>query len=469
MITRCIRLLLTPRRVRPVLVLWLLGMGLLLAAPATAQQARQITFNEAVRLALERNPALQRAANSVDLQQIQVTSSRANYYPTLNFSTSGRQSYGRTFSQEDLSFVNQTTKSASFSLGTSVTLFDGFARRSSLEEAKLGLEARDLDYQRQRQAIVFNVMSAYLQLIERQEQVRIQEENLEAQRLLLAQIEEFVRVGARPISDQFQQQAQVASAELALLNAQRLVQITEAGLIQTIQLDPFGRYEFVAPSVEEAPFVPDTFDVQTLLQQAFTRRADLQARDYDIRAARSAIQVAKSSIWPSLSLSGGYGTGWNSRFRDPENPTQTAAFFDQLDQQRGGSVSLSLSLPIFDRFTTRNNTQRAEVQYENARLELESLQQDIAVQVRQAYLDYQTAAKELDVTEKQLAAAELALEAEQERYNVGASTLVELTQAQANYVRAAADRVSARYGFLFQEKLIEYYLGVLDPSQPLFR
>lgn len=470
MITQLLRSLVAPRlQLQPVRVMLILGALLLVPVAVQAQQARQVTFNEAVRLALEQNLTLQRTANSVDLQQIQVASNRATYYPNLNFSSSGRQSYGRTFSQEDLNFVNETTESASFSVGSSVLLFDGFGRRASLEEAKLGLEARDLDFQRQRQAVVFNVMSTYLLLIERQEQVRIQEENLEAQQQLLAQIEEFTQVGSRPISDLFQQQAQVASTELALLNAQRLVQISEAGLIQTIQLDPFGQYEFVAPTVEDAQLVAETYDIQGMLQQAFTQRADLRARDYDIQAAQSAIQVAQSGIWPSLSLNGGYGTGWNSQFRDPEDPSQAAAFFDQLDQQRGGSLSLSLSVPIFDRFNTRNNTQRAEVQYENARLELDGLQQDIAVQVRQAYLDYQTAVKGLDVTEKQLASAELSLEAEQERYNVGASTLVELSQAQANYIQAAADRVSARYNFLFQEKLIEYYLGVLDPSQPLFR
>ena len=474
MLKHLLRLLLPARRrLLPVPVrayaVALVGLMAVAAPSVRAQEARQITFNEAVRLALDQNIALQRAANSVDLQAVQVSNERMDFVPNLSLSTSGRQNYGRNFSQEELAFVQQTTESASISVGSSVTLFNGFGRRASLEQARETLDANQLSYERSRQSVVFDVLSTYLLLIERQEQVRIQEENLEAQRQLETQIEEFTRVGSRPISDLFQQQALVANAELTLLQGQRLVQLAEASLIQTLQLDPFGQYAFVAPTVEDVELVERDYAIPSMLENAYARRADLQAQEQQIQAADAGIRIAKSTIWPSIALSGGYGTGWNSQFRDPSNPGAAVPLGEQLQQQRGGSVSLSLSVPIFDRFTTRNNVQRAEVQYENARLAYDELQQDIAVQVRQAYLDYQTAQKQLEVTEKQLAAAELALEAEQERYNVGASTLVELSQDRAAFVQAASDRVSARYNFIFQQKLIEYYLGVLDPSQPLFR
>ena len=144
------------------------------------------------------------------------------------------------------------------------------------------------------------------------------------------------------------------------------------------------------------------------------------------------------------------------------------SFSDQIDRNRGGNLSLSLSVPIFDRLSTKNSTQRAKIQYDNAKLDLENLQQNIALQVRQAYLDYLTAEKRLDVTEKQLISAEQALTADQERYNVGAATLVELSQSRASFVQAQSDQNQARFDFIFQKKLIDYYLGDLNPSEDLF-
>jgi outer membrane protein len=99
---------------------------------------------------------------------------------------------------------------------------------------------------------------------------------------------------------------------------------------------------------------------------------------------------------------------------------------------------------------------------------MENLQQGIALEVRQAYLDYQTAVKRLEVTEVQVRAAQQALEVEQERYDVGASTLVELTQARASFTDASSQRVQAIFQFHFQHRLIEYYQGTLDPAESLF-
>mgnify|MGYP002621192733 CR=1 FL=1 len=144
---------------------------------------------------------------------------------------------------------------------------------------------------------------------------------------------------------------------------------------------------------------------------------------------------------------------------------QLAAGDEQLDQRRGGSIGINFTIPLFDRGNVAIATRRAEIAQDNARLELENLLHEVGLQVRRAVLDYEAAQEQLRVAETQLQAAELALEATQERYNVGAATLVELSQARAAHVRAASSLVSARYNLLFQRTLVDYYVGDLDPSR----
>ncbi len=428
---------------------------------ALAQNVRTISFDEAIRIALEQNVLLQRAANVTELQAIAVDRSRMAFFPDLSFSSSGSQNYGRNFVSEEGRILNQTTEYVNFGVSTGVNLFNGFYDTATLKKSRYQLEASDLDYDRARQTVVFNVMSTYLTLIEQREQIRVQEENLESERQLLAQIEEFTRVGARPISDLYQQQALTASAELSVIEAQRLAQLSEANLIQVLQLDPFGAYDFEIPQMSNAAPVMQEYQLGNLLQNAFSRRADLQAGEMEIKAAEQDIKAARSNYWPSIGLRANYGSNYTTA-------DERFGLWDQLDQRRGGSLGLSLSVPIFDRFNARNSIQQARVQYDNAKLELQGLKHDVALQVRQAYLDYITSEKTLDVTEKQERSAELALQAAQERYNVGAGTLVELADARARYVTAASSRISARYDFTFRKKLIDYYLGVLNPSEALF-
>ncbi len=447
------------------LVVALVASIVLFARPAAAQNATRITFDEAVRIALDQNVALQRAANNREFDVISLSRQRNQFLPDLQLSTNGSQNYGRNFAGE-FGVINTTTSSFGASLSSNVTLFDGFGRQSSLRQAQTSLEASDHDLSRQRQTVVFNVMSNYLTLLERREQILIQQENLESQNQQLVQIEEFTNVGSRPISDLYQQQANTANAELQLLNAERLYQLSEVNLIQVLQLDPFGNYEFVAPEVTDADLIPETYEVPVMLQEAYGQRTDLKAREAEIIASREGIRAARSGFWPSLSFGISTASNANTGIFDRTGVN----FIDQFtDSQRSSNMRLSLNIPIFNRFNTVNNIEQARVQYDNTRLALEDLQQNIALDVRQSYLDYLTAEKRLDVTQKQLIAAEQALTAEQERYNVGAATLVELSQARANFVQAASDRSQARYDFLFQQRLIDYFTGRLDTAEPLFQ
>lgn len=427
---------------------------------AFGQQPREVTFNEAVNIALQQNIDLKIVANTAELNAISIRQQRSNFYPDLYLSGQGSQNYGRNFIAEEGRILNMTTEQIGINVGSNINLFSGFGDVAGLRQAQLATEAAELDYDRARQSVVFQVMFNFLTLIEQGEQIRVLQENLESQQQQLQQVEGLVEVGNRPPSELYQQQAAVAGAELAVVEAQQAYQVTESALIQVLKLDPFGQYEFVAPEVEDEIDVEETYPLAELLERAYQQRPDLRAREASIDAAREGIRVAQSTRWPTVGLGFGYGTNYTT--------ADQFGLFDQFDQRRGGSISLNLSVPIFDRFLTGLNVQRAEVAQDNAELALENARQDVAVQVRQARLDLVSAQKRLEVSATQERAAQQALEVEEERYAVGVGTLVELSLARAEYVRAASGRVTAKYDYIFQTKLIDYYLGVLDPREPLF-
>ncbi len=486
--------------------LFLLGVALLLPIAATAQAQsdgpteRTIDFNEAVRIALDQNTTLKRASNNARQQDIAVARARMNFLPNLTMSTGGNRNFGRSFSQEEGGIVNETSDFFTVNARSSVNLFRGFEKFASLDQANLRSQAGELNLERARQDVVFTVMERYLAFIQNQDLIRVRQEELDAQRQQLEQIQELVDAGARPVSELYQQEATVAGAEQQLLSAEREAELSKTRLIQALQLDPFGTYTFEAPSVEPQDLQPESYELDRLFNRAFERRTDLRASEVGVQAAEEGVTIARSSYYPSISLSFDYGSNWSSTARLPvpgtgSDPTivqiptaggnntvpypvpgtgsspefQEPSFMDQLDNRRGGSISLGLSFPIFDRMQTKHNVEQARVELANARYDLQDQKQEVALQVRQAYLDYENAEKRLDVASKRLRAAERAREAAQERYNLGSATFVELAQANADYVSAASEQVQARYDFLFQKKLIDYYLGVLNPSDPLIR
>ncbi|HEY0971644.1 MAG TPA: TolC family protein [Gemmatimonadales bacterium] len=442
--------------------------ALLLAAavaPLGAQtQPRVITLREAMEIALERNTALRQAENASELDALAVRTARQAFIPDLSFSTRTSQSYGRNFSQDEGRIVNQTTESVSAGVQSGVTLWDGGGNRASLRQARITESAGDLALDRARQTVVFDVLSNYLALVEQQEQIGVRREALAAQEAQETQVQAFVDAGVRPISDLYQQQASVAAARVALVQTERALALAETELIRTLQLDPRGAYSFASPEVADTSVAADARPasgaaLDSLMSLAFASRADLEAQETRLRAAEEGIAVARANRLPSVSLSMGYNTAYNS--------ASDLSFMDQFDQRRGGSVGVGVSVPIFDRGATDVATERAQVQADNARLALQDLRQEVALQVRRAVLDRQATAAQLAAAEAQLRAAELALQSSRERYEVGAATLLELTQARAAQVEAAAALVSARYTYTFQRALLDYYTGELEAGEAL--
>lgn len=437
------------------------GLLAFVTLTASAQVTQEITFQDAVRIALDQNTQLRRSVNQLRFSEIDVRSARAAYLPSFNLSTGGGTNFGLSFDTNVGEL--RTTANSRFNLyaSSSVTLFDGFERRSNLRQSRLNVTANDLNLDRQRQLVVFQVATQFLAYIQASEQIAVQQENLAAAQQLLAQIEEFVRVGTRPVSDLYQQQATVESAELAILQSEQLAQVSMANLLQILQLDPLGSYEFVVPELEDEYLVPEEFDLDDLITRARQQRGDLRALEISVLAAQQGLRAASGSMLPRLSFSANAGTSYNSGIRAFD-------FGGQLERNRSESISLSLSVPVFNRLRTRTQKQRAQVSYENARLDVEATQQQVGVEVRQAYLNYVTAEKQLEVSQRQLVFRQQALDAARERYNVGAATLVELTQAQSDFVQASQDEIIARYTIFVNRRLIRYYTGELDPTQPLF-
>jgi outer membrane protein len=433
---------------------WLAAAGLAAAlasalapSPGSAQQqSRTITFQQALQLALSRNSAIRTAENATEQQAV---------LPSLQLSTSGSQSVGRGFSQDEGQIVTTTTQSFNAGLSSGVTLFDGFRNIANLRSAQLGEDASQLTVERTRQTVALAVATGYIALAEAEAQVHVRQEALAAEAAAAQQVQVLVDAGSRPIADLYQQQASEASARAALVQAERDVERARTDVLETLQLDAGENYEFVTPTLESvAGGALEPLD--TLINRAVRSRADLDAQAARVAAAEQSVRAAAAARWPTISLNAGYNTGATSM--------SELSFADQLNERRGGSVGISVSVPIFDRLSRQSATEQAEIAADNASIALEAQRRQVGLEVRRAWVDYQAAAAQVSAAEAQLRAAELALAAVTERYRVGAATLVEVSQARATQVQAASALVTGRNTLVLQRALIAYYTGELDPE-----
>jgi outer membrane protein len=430
---------------------------LCLTVPAAAQQVRTITLEEAIQIALDNNIDIELSRSNIDRSESQYRRQRAEFLPNLNASFSGTRTVGRQFDPATVAFDDFTTNNLSAGISTNVVLFNGFRNINQLRSARLGMESAEERYQRTREVIIFEAAARYLDVLLASELLEINRENLEASRKQLEQVQAQVEVGMRPIVDQYSQESVVANSELSVIQSENILNLNKLRLSRLLQLDPLEEFEFVAPGIQEGEIVVKDYDLREMISLALMNRRDYRASELDLQQARHELSISQAGRMPQLSLSASLSTA----YRDQQRVGGMVLPFDEqfFDVNINRQIGFNVSVPIFNRWQTRNQIEQRRIDYRNTELRLEDFRQEVFLELQQAYNDYMGYAKELEATEKAVIAAEKAYETEQERYNVGSATLIELTNANNEFIRASSNRIQAMYQFIFQEKVLDFFLG----------
>jgi outer membrane protein len=435
-------------------------LGILQAALAYGQ-GKTLTLDQARATAMERNLNVAQAQNNVESAQAAALAATGNYLPTLSASASwGR---ARTVTASEDPHFDPTTQTlvavgrsygsrTNASLSMNYTLFDGFAREGTMKRASSNAIASEQTSVRTRQQIAFDVESAYLNVLRNEQLVKVSEENLKRDNRQLERITESNRVGALSLADVYRQQSQVASDELNLITAQSNYDKSKADLIALIGLDVSEEYIIADPSIstELEQAVLDSAqrmynDFRALSDRALNQRPDYLATGESYSAAEGGVTTARAGYLPTVSANAGYG--WQGDA------------LSTLDNTKTASWGLSVRWNIFDGFGTNQALQSAIVQRRNAELSRAQAQRNINVEVKKAMLDLDAARKSYEASQKAVISATQDHRIAEERYNLGAGTLLDLLTASANLVNAQANKVNASYSFITAQRNLEYVLG----------
>ena len=438
----------------------LLLVVIIFPATTLGQSVQRITLQEAINLALENNFQLKQAQNNLELADKGITSEYADFLPSFTSSAGYSKTTGQQFVQDILSFDNVTSQGASGRISGNITVFNGFDNILTLRQSQYDKLSFEEQVQRARENVIFNTATAYLTVLVNKELLEISKENLETSQKQLEQTQAQVDVGSRPSVDLFNQESTVASNELTVIQRENQLRLSRVQLIRQLQIDPLGNYEFVVPAMnlQALAIDPASLQLDELVEEAMLSRSDIRSEEADILGQEIQLQRSRNAFLPTISANGSISTRWSDPYF-----LQDASFGDQFfDQQVNKGYGFSINFPLFQNWNRVYQLESAKVQLKNARLTLENSKLAVIQEVTQAYNDFSAYTKQLESAEKALVASEKALETQQERYNVGASTLIELSEAQSSYVSAQSEFTQAQYNLIFQEKLLDFYLGKLN-------
>lgn len=408
---------------------------------------KTLSLEECIRYAEEHNYSLQSAGLSVTSSEISLKQAKENIAPSVSASAS--QGFSANNYQKSVGW------NGNYGINAGMTLFNGLYNYNNIKKNKLEVEQSDLELEQSRNKVRVSIIQAFLAVMMNQDMLSYQEEVLKSSKEQLDQGEQQYRVGQILESDYKMLLAQYTSDLYNIENTKINIQNNYLALKNLLSIDPGEEIAIARPDSATLFQSLEVPALQEMLDKSKNYLPELKLRENDITSAEYDVKLQKSGYYPSLSLSAGISTGYNSN-----NQSQNLGWGTQLWHGLGENVGLNLSIPIYQRSQVRHNVQQAQLRVQQAELTQKDVSYQIDQELRQYYLDVFSAQNDYRVAEAQKDAYEANYNAYSFKFKYGSITAVDLIQQQTNYLNQLNKYMQAKYSFVLQRKILDVFMGV---------
>lgn len=413
-----------------------------LAGPARGQQLA-VTLDEAVQRALTVQPAMVQARGAVRTAGAAERTAWGNFLPTVSLNASSNRQSGNAFNPTTNEIRSDPASTAySGGISASLTLFDGFRRYANRRATGAAYDAAGAGLVTERFDVVLGTKRVFYDALAREELVRVAEAQVrraEQQREIAVR---KLAAGSATRSDSLRASVDLGNARLALLKARADLATARADLGRQIGIE--GQVGAVADSA--FPELPDTTDLR---RTALAASPQVVAAEAEAQAARAQVGVARAQYWPTVTAA--YSTSASARDVAP---------WDALDPYVSNwTFRVSLNWTLFNGFTREANQVAADVQRDNAEARAAEARRTVQARLTQQLAALLTAYEAIEISRATLAAATEDLRVQQERYRVGAATILDLLTSQAALTQAEVSLVQARFNAQLARAEVEALVG----------
>jgi len=306
---------------------YLLMVLIVLTGTTQAQQTRLWPLQACIDTALQNNIQMNQQRLNNRLTQINYEQSRAQRLPTLNASASQSYSFGRSIDPYTNQYNNNNFASNSFSMNSSLTLFNGFQIKNKIKQNEIDLKAGEKDLETLKKNVTLNVVLGYVQVLFAYEQLENARNKVSSTKAQVERTEKLVEMGELPESNLLQMKSQMAIDHYAQVNAENQLWMSKVNLMQLMEIPVNAGFDVVRPQL------PDSLDTRILTlktdeiyQEALNTQPQVQSAALKVMSAEKNLEISRGAMYPRLSLSANLSSGY-SNARSHRNPANRISGF----------------------------------------------------------------------------------------------------------------------------------------------
>lgn len=465
-----------------------ISVMLLFANPRPVAAQDNWSYQRCLEYALAHNLTLQQSVLQKRLAELTLKQNRLSQLPAINAGMSGGYRFGRSIDPTQNTFVTQSLFNSGFNIDMSADIFGWFTKQNAIAASKYQLYAQNYQLEKARNDMGVNIANAFLQILLANEQVKIGKSQVALSQAQLDNTKKLVAAGSVPESNQADLEAQLARDSSTLITAQN------SAITTVLQMKALLNLEFTVPFATELPEevlsapVLNLFETspEMVFSAALASQPQYKADEMLVKAADRSLASARGALYPSLRFSAGAGTSYantnSESYGVPRPKTDTVGvvnvggtlysvvkpgferpatrlipFTDQLSNNFGQNVGLTLNIPILNGWSQRGAVERAKIEVENRKLTMDVNRLQLRQDVYTAHADAIGALQKYNAAITTEKASQKAYDFATKRFEVGLMNSVEYITTQTNLFKAQIDRVSALYDYIFKVKLLEFY------------
>jgi len=438
-------------------ILMMLVLGAL--NPVKAQDTVTMDLKACMRYAVEHSTKMR--ISQADIRDAQIDrhdAILAAFTPSIDGSTYAYSNFGRSIDPETNTYIRTTSFHNGYSLSAGLTLFNGFQAVNNLKITKTAQQMGLTKEQQTVDQICLATMEAYCNVLYFTELEKALQGQVATAEKSLQLVSKQEQLGQKSHADVVQVQSDLAERRYLLTTCRNNLNNAVITLKDVMLMPMDELLKIDAGIAQQSLLASEPLDMQTMVAQAQQAMPSVLIAEGTMKNARLALKTARWQLLPRLSL---YG-GWSSSFFTYPGMEGyvTTPYIDQLKNNGGEYVQLSLSLPIFDHLSKWSNIAKRKNAYDRAQAEYEQSLRDVEAEVLRAIADRDGAADALQQAETRATLQEEAFALNNKRFEQGLISSIEYQTASNNYLNALAEQLNARLQYFIKSCVVTYYKGI---------
>ena len=383
------------------------------------------SLEKCIEYAWSNNLSIKQQNIEVSKSETQLLQDRLDFLPDLNVSFGHNLNWGRSVDLQNLEIIhNKLSQSTSASANASIYLLDGLSKLYGIKSSRKSLEISIQEVERLKDEISVSIARSYLQILLAKEVLAAAEESFNSLEKQRDRTRLLVEAGSQPYTALLDIESQLASERVQVVTAENRVKTSTLALQQLLDLQYDPDFQIMVPDIDYTIQKYTGYNIDEIYAGALSMPV-IQSARLALTKGELDLKSAKGQFYPKISLAASYGTFYSSSTFAPDGSVYP--FFEQFRDNINPSISIGLSIPIFNNWNVKTNVR-------NARLAKESLELDLRTKEQTLYKEIQTAVTEAETYYRQMEAAEANVSSMQEsfryveeKFNAGALNSTDYT------------------------------------------